>query len=501
MRKILLHILYKLLETIEVYEYKGLKLDEDNIDKKIIDTYNIDIDVKADKGYVKATQFHITQPYTIWKFKLENGLKLDCADNHIIFKSDLTEIFVKDLNIGDEIFTDKGNSKKVSIYKTPYKVSICDMSINSEDHRYYTNGILSHNTINSAITILYYCSFENNKNILIAGNIAKTSEEILNKIKDIYYLLPFWLKPSVMVWNVSQISFGDTKCRIKTTGTTKTAAIGNTIDFLYLDEFAHVDNSIADSFYRSIYPTTAAIKNSKIVITSTPNGYNLFWKILDGAEKPLGDKEKNSFASKRVSWYQVPGRFVTYLRLNDYDIEKNGLSIENVYNWVKSFGFEEEILDDRGFTLKEGLKKVMNYETSKTEIHIPNVSHYLPNNIRNILDENTEWENPLSDFFRMQYITLNVIDKNSGLEIQRKIRLLDICDISSWKEDAIKDIGSLEAFNQEYNLQFLAGSKMVLDSSTMLRIEKKIYPFENIKIQYFKNNTLWEIHLKRNIKK
>ena len=171
-------------------------------------------------------------------------------------------------------------------------------------------------TINSAITILYYCIFERNKNVLVAGNIAKTAEEILNKIKDIYYLLPFWLKPSVLVWNVSQVTFGDTKCRIKSTATTKTAAIGNTIDLLYLDEFAHVQSNIAEDFYRSIYPTVSAMKNSKIIITSTPNGYNLFWKLLNGAELPAGNKNKNTFISKRVYWYQVPNRFVTYLRLN-----------------------------------------------------------------------------------------------------------------------------------------------------------------------------------------
>lgn len=335
-------------------------------------------------------------------------------------------------------------------------------------------------TINSAITILYYCIFERNKNILIAGNIAKTAEEILNKIKDIYYLLPFWLKPTVVVWNVSQITFGDTKCRIKTTATTKTAAIGNTIDLLYLDEFAHVDNGISEDFYRSIYPTVSAIKNSKIIITSTPAGYNLFWKILNGAEKPLGDKDRNTFASKRVYWYQVPGRFVTYLRLNEYEVQKNGLILEDVYKWCQSLGFKEEELDNRGLLIKEGLKMVTNYETNKIEIHIPNKSDYLPDTIRLEL-EGKEWENPLSDFFRSQYFIKETKTPNGEI-LQKKIKLLDLCDISSWKEDAIKDIGSVEAFNQEYDLQFLSGSKMVLDSNTMSKIENAIHPFEWLEI-------------------
>lgn len=339
-------------------------------------------------------------------------------------------------------------------------------------------------TINSAITILYYCIFERNKNILIAGNIAKTAEEIINKIKDIYYLLPFWLKPTVLVWNVSQVTFGDTKCRIKTTATTKTAAIGNTVDLLYLDEFAHVPENIAEAFYKSIYPTVSAIKNSKIIITSTPNGYNLFWKILSGAEKPAGDKDKNTFASKRVYWYQVPGRFVSYLRLNEWEIQKHGLELDDVYKWVKNFGFKEEVLDKRGLLEKEGLKMIKNYETDKVEIHIPNKLDYLPENIRLEL-EGKEWENPLSDFFRTQVLIKNGLNG----EPDKKIKLLDLCDISSWKEDAIKDIGSIEAFNQEYDLQFLSGSKMVLDSNTMSKIENSIHPFEHINIPVISNNS------------
>jgi hypothetical protein len=342
-----------------------------------------------------------------------------------------------------------------------------DLTIDTDEHRYFTNGILSHNTINSAIAILYYCVFEYKKNIMIGANISATAEDILLKIKDVYYLLPFWLKPSVKVWSVKQITFGDTKCRIKTTATTRTAAIGNTIDMLFLDEFAHVPGNIAGDYYKSIYPTVSSIKNSKIIITSTPNGYNKFWELLDGAEKPLGAEGKNTFVPKRVYWHQVPGRFVTYLRLNDYAIEKNGLSNLDVYEWVKNMGFAEETLDSKGFLEKEGLKMVMNYDTGKTEIHIPNKDSYLPVFIKNILDDK-EWENPLSDYFRGLFVEKGDI----------RVRLLDLCTISSWKEDAISDIGSLASFLQEYDLQFLSGAKMVLDTATLSRIEKKLFPFE-----------------------
>ncbi len=333
-------------------------------------------------------------------------------------------------------------------------------------------------TIMSSITILYYCIFERNKNILIAGNISKTAEEILNKIKDIYYLLPFWLKPTTRMWNVHDITFGDTKCRIKTTATTKTSAIGNAVDFLYLDEFAHVDDGIANDFYRSIYPTTSAIKNSKIIITSTPNGYNLFWKLLSNAEKKQGDPEKNTFIAKRVYWYHIPSRFVTYLRLNEYELGKNNINADDLYHWVKSLGFaEEEVVD--GKVVKEGIKMIKNYETDKKEIHIPNKLDKLPEWIKKELVDK-EWENPVSDFFRTRRIHFE--EGEGETEKKWNVSLMELCDVSSWKEDAVKDIGSLEAFNQEYDLQPLSGSKMVLDSSIMSKIENSIHDFEYINI-------------------
>jgi intein/homing endonuclease len=338
-------------------------------------------------------------------------------------------------------------------------------------------------TITAAITILYYCIFNNDKNILIAANIKATTDEIISKIKSIYYYLPFWLKPGVTIWNKGEITFGDTKCRIKTSATTKTAAIGNTIDLLYLDEFAHVPNNIAEDFYRSILPTVAAIQDSKVIITSTPNGYNLFWRILAGAEKEDGDPDKNPYSSMRVYWYEVPGRFVTYLRMNEFVLKKYGLKPSDIYKWVKSFGFEEEERDEKDFLIKEGLKMLTNRETEKIEIHVPNNDNFLPNKIKKIL-EGKESENPLSDWFRSLAYKVN-----EGTEDEKHLKLLDICDVSSWKEDAIKSIGSVEAFNQEYDLKFLAGSKTLFDGNTMERIKNGIYEFEHIQFDILDHRT------------
>jgi len=69
-----------------------------------------------------------------------------------------------------------------------------DLTIDHPNHRFYTNGILSHNTISSSIFLLHSILFSNDKNIMIVANKGDTAIEIVDKIKSIYTLLPFFLK-------------------------------------------------------------------------------------------------------------------------------------------------------------------------------------------------------------------------------------------------------------------------------------------------------------------
>lgn len=72
---------------------------------------------------------------------------------------------------------------------------------------------------------------------------------------------------------------------------------------IFLDEFAYVPPHIADEFYSSVYPTISSGQDTKILIVSTPNGLNMFYKIWTDAEN-----ERNSFIPVEVHWNQVPGR-------------------------------------------------------------------------------------------------------------------------------------------------------------------------------------------------
>jgi hypothetical protein len=314
-------------------------------------------------------------------------------------------------------------------------------------------------TISSAIFMLHKILFDNDKNIMIVANKGDTAVEIVDKIKSIYSLLPFFLKPGIKTWNQKSLTF-ENGCRIKTSARTKTPAIGFTIDVLYLDEFAHIPSNIIEPYYTAAFPTTAAVQNSKIIITSTPNGMNLFHKLLTDAERPQGDPQKNNYKAMRVYWYQVPGRFVTYLRLNPHKLYENGIT-------------KEQLFDDIRKKWSHVTKVEMSWNTDLQKDVI-----YVYNN------EACSYDDVKS---------FNVINNK-----EHEISIISLAEVTTWKEEAIKDIGGEDAFNQEYGLRFINASKSLLNEAIIndLTNNKKnyvweeLYEFEN-RVKFSYKDLMW----------
>lgn len=106
-----------------------------------------DYQILTDSGFVDVEYLHETIPYKVYQLKLVNGDELKCADDHIVFRSSGEEVFVKDLNPGDLIITDIGNVAVQSVDDLSVEENMYDFQLSEgSDRRYYTNGILSHNT-------------------------------------------------------------------------------------------------------------------------------------------------------------------------------------------------------------------------------------------------------------------------------------------------------------------------------------------------------------------
>ena len=269
-------------------------------EEKLIKSFQLDgIEVLSESGFVPATYIHLTKPFEIYTMTTENGHELKCADEHLIFTSQMKTIWAKDLKVGQEIMTKEGPSKVLSIFKIDTKVCMCDITVDSENHSYYTNGILSHNTTTSAIFMLHYILFNYDKNALVLGNKQKTAAEIIDKIEKIYLELPYYLKGGIMKFNQGSIAL-DNGSRIMSEATTENSGIGFTLHCVLADEFAHIPPNITEKFYNNLFPTITAAK-ARFMITSTQNGYNLFQRLYSMAE--MGE---NDYAPFKVDWWQVP---------------------------------------------------------------------------------------------------------------------------------------------------------------------------------------------------
>jgi hypothetical protein len=340
-----------------------------------------------------------------------------------------------------KVKTEDGSVGQIKLRE--YQKEILDNFVNSRFNILMASRQVG-KTISASIFMLHTILFSNDKNIMIVANKGDTAVEIVDKIKSIYSLLPFFLKPGIKTWNQKSLTF-ENGCRIKTSARSKTPAIGFTIDVLYLDEFAHIPSNIIEPYYTAAYPTVSAVQNSKIIITSTPNGMNLFHKLLNDAERPDGDPLKNNYKPMRVYWHQVPGRFVTYLRLNNHRLYEHGVTKEQIFSGIRETYPEDITKTHMGF----------NSDFQKDIISVFNNERCTDEDVKN----------------------LTFID-SKGFEVP----LRAIGEMTTWKEEAVKDIGGEDAFNQEYGLRFINSSKSLLNEAIIdnLLNNKKNYKFEEI---------------------
>lgn len=150
--------------------------------------------------------------------------------------------------------------------------------------------------------LIHQAIFRDNINIAILANKRETSFELMAKLQTSYENLPKWLQQGVLAWNKGSIEL-ENGSRITASSTSSSAVRGFSYNIVMLDEFAFVPTNIADEFFSSVYPTISSGKSTKVIIVSTPNGMNHFYKLWNDAEK-----NRNSYNAIEAHWSEVPGR-------------------------------------------------------------------------------------------------------------------------------------------------------------------------------------------------
>jgi hypothetical protein len=148
--------------------------------------------------------------------------------------------------------------------------------------------------------ILWYIIFHADKTVALLANKGETAREILGRVQLAYQHLPKWLQQGVKEWNKGSFEL-ENNSRVIAAATSASAIRGYTINLLFIDEAAHIDNW--DEFFTSVYPTISSGSESKIVLVSTPNGLNHFYSTWINAKE-----QRNGYNPILVNWQAVPGR-------------------------------------------------------------------------------------------------------------------------------------------------------------------------------------------------
>ena len=155
----------------------------------------------------------------------------------------------------------------------------------------------------TVVSYLIHCLIFNEKfSIAILANKASTAKDLLARLSVSYENLPRWIQAGVKSWNKTSVEL-ENGSKVMAASTSASAVRGGSYNIIFLDEFAFVPNQIASNFMNSVYPTITSGDNSKVVIVSTPNGKNLYYKMWDDAING-----RNEYIPIEINWYDVPGR-------------------------------------------------------------------------------------------------------------------------------------------------------------------------------------------------
>ena len=150
--------------------------------------------------------------------------------------------------------------------------------------------------------MLWAAIFNEEYTVGILANKGQLARDILGRIQKAYEYLPSWLQQGIMTWNKGSLEL-ENGSKIFAYATSAAGVRGGTYNLIFLDEFAFVPHNMAVEFFTSTYPVISSGQTSKVIIVSTPNGLNLFYKMWTDAIE-----NRSTYKTVEVHWSQVPGR-------------------------------------------------------------------------------------------------------------------------------------------------------------------------------------------------
>jgi hypothetical protein len=153
-----------------------------------------------------------------------------------------------------------------------------------------------------AAILLWYALFNDHFKIALLAHKAAQAREIMSRIKLGFEFLPRWLQQGIVKWNEGDIIF-ENGSLIQAEATSAGSVRGRSYDIVYADELSHVALNEQEDFYTSTFPTITSSETTKMIVTSTPKGMELFYRLWTESERG-----KNDFVRVEAFWWDIPGR-------------------------------------------------------------------------------------------------------------------------------------------------------------------------------------------------
>lgn len=192
--------------------------------------------------------------------------------------------------------------------------------------------------------------FNPTKTILLLGNILATAKEIMSRIQYGYEMCPDFIRDGVTKYNVTEIVF-ENRSKIISRATTPSAARGLSVNLLYLDEFAFVQENYQSEFWSAVSPTLVSVQG-RCIITSTPNTeYDQFATIWNESQRFIDEAGNeydpngpglNDFKGIKVAWDSHPDRDAEWAAKEEYKIGTSKFKREHNCEFVT---YQETLID------------------------------------------------------------------------------------------------------------------------------------------------------------
>jgi len=198
----------------------------------------------------------------------------------------------------------------------------------------------------AAAYILWYSMFVPDQTILIAAHKYSGAQEIMQRIRFAYELMPDFIRAGVTAYNKGSLEF-DNGSRIIAQATTENTGRGLSISMAYLDEFAFVRPTIAREFWTSLSPTLST--GGKCIITSTPNQdddqFAQIWREANKTVDAYGNEQevgKNGFKAYSADWTAHPDRDEEWASVERGKIGEERFRREHLNEFI---AFDETLID------------------------------------------------------------------------------------------------------------------------------------------------------------